>query len=119
MMKTILVIEDDEAILEVVKDILENEGFNVFTFNKLPTVDEITGLNCHLIISDHRLRDGFGGELCSRLKRNPVTKAIPFILFSANADIGQIAAKNCTDAFIAKPFEIFHLLTLVQHFTCL
>jgi CheY-like chemotaxis protein len=113
-MKKIIVVENDIDTLDLMNFVLEDSGFEVIRFNKTITPDEIKIHNPNLIILDHFLGDGFGGDLCLQIKNNPSTIHIPVILYSASPGLDKIAQKSKADAFIEKPFDIVDLENMVK-----
>jgi len=114
-MKNILIIDDDEAILESLQFLLEDEGFDVCTAqdgNDLDTV--IFKCKPDLILMDYWLPEVNGGLLTQKLKSNPQTQSIPIIIISASFKIKDTALKMGADAFIAKPYDIDLLITKVN-----
>ncbi|MHB1179415.1 MAG: response regulator [Daejeonella sp.] len=63
------------------------------------------------------LGDMDGREVCKTLKSDPQTSHIPVIMISASHNLFNAQEKKClADDFIAKPFDIDHLATIVnQH----
>jgi len=55
-MKKVLIIEYDEALLDVVDYILIGCGLSVFSFKKIPAMDTIIKINPHPIVIDHLLK---------------------------------------------------------------
>jgi len=104
----VLVIEDEPAILELLRINFEMEGFEVIT-----ATDGEEGLaraqkdNPDVVIADIRMprRDGLG--VLSELKADPATENLPVILLSANAqkaDI-QLGLELGADDYVTKPFD--------------
>ncbi|MBI2031618.1 MAG: response regulator [Candidatus Levybacteria bacterium] len=118
MKQTILIVDDDIAILEAVEFLLESEGYNVITLSnpedleKLFDIDEIKP---DLIIMDVILSGGRDGrKIAKDLKKNKKTKSIPIILLSAHPAALKKLSKKEADGFLAKPFEIEDLLSVVK-----
>ena len=112
-MKKILVVDDDEDILEIVRYILTSHGFDVQTHS--------TGLNMpgivmhyhpNLILLDVRLPGKLGTEICKELKQ--IHSHLPIILFSANASKSEAFAICDADAFVEKPFDIKNLIETIN-----
>ena len=112
-MKKLLVIENDIDTLEITSFILENE-FEVSTSVKRLSVEEIEKINPGIIIIDYLLDDCFGSEICLEIKKNPSTKNVPVILFSASPNLETIANESFADAFIEKPFDLDDLVNMVK-----
>lgn len=115
-MKTILIVEDDNSIADVLKIILEGEGFRVVID---PTGDSvIDGLNDHIDLGliDYLLPGKSGIDVIEALKKHVSYSSIPLILMSANTEteLAQIA-KNCgVSSYLPKPFDIADLISKVK-----
>jgi DNA-binding response OmpR family regulator len=107
MIKQILVIDDDEALLDVLNEALQYEGFKV---EVVPYTDDIFALiekfNPDLIILDYILNGINGGELCHQVKHNSKTSLIPVIIYSAYTRVIQSLGDYGCDAFVSKPFDL-------------
>lgn len=118
-LKNIIVIEDDQSIREVVRIVLEENGFEPFVFPGSKSFLEAIkgGLKVDLIFLDIWLTRENGKDLALKLKKNQKTKNIPLIIFTANSAIAQIADEILADGFLPKPFDIEQLLETVKKFT--
>lgn len=115
MKKKILVIDDDPAILEVIKIVLEEKGYEVATTldgNKIEK--KVIEINPKLILLDFLMIGPTGGDVTIKLKTNKKTKDIPIILISANHDIENLTRQFDVDGFLAKPFDIDQLGLLIE-----
>ena len=118
MAKRILVIDDDEDILSILDIIFGEEGYEPILFNTGKTAEEIKILHPDLILIDVRIA-GFhktGAEICSEIKAQLDLAEIPVVLISAEENIQALAGGCGANAFVNKPFDIFHLLTKVKEF---
>ena len=116
LMKRILVVDDNTDILQIVKIILENNGFEVVvTPNGEETLLKTDTFHPQLILMDVFLSSGIDGrEICKTLKANPETKDIPVILFSAQVKMEDGFKSWGADDFIAKPFEVKELINKIK-----
>lgn len=116
LMNRILVVDDNNDILQIVKIILENNGFEVLvTPNGEETYSKTDTFHPHLILMDVFLSAGIDGrEICKTLKSNTPTKDIPVILFSAQIKMDDAFVKWGADDFIAKPFEVKELISKIK-----
>jgi two-component system phosphate regulon response regulator PhoB len=113
----ILVIEDEEDILELVRYNLEKEGFSVIGV----TCGE-EGLRLaqreppDLSLVDLMLPGVDGLEVCRELKRNALTAKVPVIIFSAKGDEPDIVSglEIGADDYVTKPFSPRILLARVK-----
>jgi CheY-like chemotaxis protein len=115
---TILIIDDDLALQEVLDIALSNEGYRVFA-----ATDGEQGLNLIeaiqpnpvLVISDIMMPNMDGVELFNAIKERLQDDGIPIILMTALtrkpwfADLERDGA-----AFLPKPFEVEKLIDLIN-----
>lgn len=105
-MYTILLIEDDEKISEIVDDHLKRFGYVTYLLQDFRKInDEVESIHPHLILLDINLPyfDGFYWCRQIRAKSN-----VPIIFISARTgDMDQVLAiENGGDDYITKPFHI-------------
>lgn len=116
-MSTILAIDDDVSILELLRINLELMGHNVETASD-PTVGFALAKQDvpDLIILDVMMPEVDGFTLCSRLRQNTQTKDIPILMLTA---LGMLQDKvkgfdMGADDYLVKPFEIPELKVRVK-----
>lgn len=118
MMKKILVIDDDADILDVVRETLLYERFEVQTVNNSKNVMAVADkFQPDLILLDYRLRDGDGGDICCALKKHKLFSHIPVVLFSAYVNAENELAAFGSDAVITKPFDLEDLIDTINRLT--
>ena len=114
-MNKILLIDDDVNMLEVMEATLSFYGYQVCTHSYTDDIFELVKLHePDLVIIDYLMTGINGGEMCAALKRNPSTKALPVIIVSAYERIIQSLGNYGCDAFVSKPFDMTHLLSVIQ-----
>ncbi len=69
-MKTILVIDDNRDTLEILEAIISGMDLNVVTIPDVIPVSKIRKINPALVILDHWLPSGYGGDYCLKIKTN-------------------------------------------------
>jgi two-component system cell cycle sensor histidine kinase/response regulator CckA len=112
--KTILVVEDDAAILKLVCLILEEGGFSVLSAGSADQASLIAHgypQAIHLLVSDVMMPDVSGPELAKRLKEHRPDMRV--MLMSGYAD-GAMLFLNYGWHFIRKPFLASALLERVN-----
>ena len=81
---TVLIVNDDQKALDLLKDLLEPEGYKVFAAQSAQRALEIlSAVRADIIICDVVMPEMNGMELCRRLKKDPHTSATPVLLVSA------------------------------------
>jgi DNA-binding response OmpR family regulator len=116
MSKKILVVDDNEDILEVIKDILTEDGYEAETLAYTNDIcKSVSKVNPDLVILDYILFGINGGELCHQVKTNPATAHIPVIMVSAYPRVLSSLGNYGADDFLAKPFMMGDLLNSVKN----
>lgn len=117
MIKKILIADDDPAICDSVKMMLELEGYEVDTTVNGATIYKMEKIFPDVLLLDIWMSGQDGRDICKYLKKEPHTKHIPIIMISASKDIRKSAQEAGADDFIAKPFEQEDLLNLISKYT--
>jgi two-component system alkaline phosphatase synthesis response regulator PhoP len=116
-MANILVVDDENDILETTSHMLRNSGHDVLTASDGETAIKIVKNNdVNLIILDAVMPGMHGLDVCRVLKRDPQTKFIPIIIFSAlgtGVDM-MLDANDKANAYLSKPFSREVLLEKIQ-----
>ncbi|HEX8923197.1 MAG TPA: response regulator transcription factor, partial [Patescibacteria group bacterium] len=109
-MNKILIIDDDQGILEVVKIILTDSGYEVFAIDDGENVMErVIKMNPDLILLDLWMPGISGKEVCLTLKSHSETKDVPIIMLSASVNTKEVAEECKADGSLSKPFEMDEL----------
>lgn len=112
MNNTIMVIDDDKGILESIKIILQEEGYEVMSYEEAPPLSELKRIKPQLIILDVYLQGQDGREVAKKIKGNSETHHIPIIMISAISEVEQSVVQSGANEFLTKPFDLY---TLVHH----
>ena len=105
--KRIAIFDDDEEILSICRFILEDKGWEVFTFIDCnEVIEKVSSVSPGVILMDNWIPDEGGVIATRKLKKDEHLKNIPVIYFSANSDIELLAAHAGAEMYLAKPFDI-------------
>lgn len=113
MPHSILVIDDDLAILATVSDILCDEGYQIQTAtNGAEGLAALEQFNPDLILLDMRMPvlDGWG--FATKLRERGVN--IPIVVMTATQDARRWAREIGAAHVLAKPFDLMDLLNVVE-----
>ena len=114
MPKNIIAIEDEPAIAESLKILLEAAGYAVTLVSTSADLPKIFEHVPDLYLLDIWLKGMTDGrEIGRQLKSRPATKNVPVIVVSADQNIEQMAREAEANAFVQKPFQPRALLALV------
>ena len=111
---TILIVDDEEAIIKIVSLILTNAGYDIIADSHADLHFLQTHIYPDLILLDNQLGTKSGADICRQLKTNERTKHIPVMLVSATEGLSEIASYACADDFLPKPFDVETLLQKVD-----
>jgi len=115
MLKKILVLDDNQDVLDIVKEALSYEKFEVSITTKAQRIIEtIQIFKPDLVILDYKLNGYQGDDICRQIKCNSQLYNTPVIICSAYLD-NNIDLLTCRcDAIIAKPFGLEELMDKVN-----
>lgn len=115
MKKRVLIFDDDEGVREVSTLILESEGYEVETRNNsINVIKTLEQVRPHLIMMDYWIPGEGGIEATKKIKRNEEFREVPVIFFSASNEVRELGKEAGADAFLAKPFDLGELESIVQ-----
>ena len=113
----ILIVDDDEPILELFKEVLEGEGWAVVQARDgVEALEKFDRLDPDLVLLDLMLPRLNGFEICSRLRRNARSRHVPIIMLSGltEGDAKRRALENGVDEFLPNPVARAELVQRVR-----
>jgi two-component system phosphate regulon response regulator PhoB len=116
-MKSILIIEDERDIADLVEYHLKQSGFKVLkTFDGASGLERAKKEKPGLIILDLMLPEMEGTDVCRALKANPLTHSIPILMLTAKAEeVDRIVGFELgADDYVTKPFSPRELVLRVK-----
>lgn len=115
--KTILIVDDESAIREMVTMALEMAGYNCLQAADARAAHTlIVDKRPDLVLLDWMLPDTSGIELARRLKKDDTTAAIPVIMLTAKVEEDNkiLGLESGADDYITKPFSPRELLARLK-----
>jgi len=115
--QTILVIDDERDLIELVRYNLEKGGFDVIGATKAEAGLEIARLNSpDAVILDIMMPGQDGLEVCRQLRSDARTARIPVIMLTAKASEADrvVGLEIGADDYLAKPFSPRELVARVR-----
>lgn len=112
----IVVVEDEPGVLDVVRQVLEDEGYEVLSFDHPCPVTGLKDTDEHpdLFLLDIMLPDINGIALAARLRDDGFDNT-PKVAMSASREMLHAAEEShLFDAAMSKPFDIDDLVTTVH-----
>jgi two-component system, chemotaxis family, response regulator PixH len=116
-MKSILVVDDMQSELELLRQYLAQAGYSVTTANDgQAALNQVAQQKPDVIVTDLMMPDMGGLELCRALKKDPSTADIPVIACSVKSrDVDRMwATKQGVITYLVKPCTKEELVEAVQ-----
>jgi two-component system phosphate regulon response regulator PhoB len=114
---SVLVVEDDEAILSLLSYSLDKAGFIVtLTSDGEEAICLVDEQRPDVILLDWMLPGLTGVQICQRLRGNPDTENIPIIMISARGEEGDRieGLDRGADDYLVKPFSPRELISRIN-----
>ena len=118
MRDSILVVDDEPDVVDLVRYHLNRAGFDVLTALTGPTgLAKATESRPDAIVLDIMLPQMTGIEVCRALRKNNQTSDIPILILSAKAEASERIAglELGVDDYITKPFSPRELVLRIQN----
>ena len=117
MAKKILIVDNDRDIVDILKALLEMEGYDVYeAYDGKDGIDKAYQYMPHLILLDIMMPIMDGWQVCQRLKACKKTSDIPIAIITAKAEQEDRnrAKKEGAAEYITKPFQPEDLILRIQ-----
>ncbi|MEI6308609.1 MAG: response regulator, partial [bacterium] len=114
----ILVVEESLTQAAMLDHVLTREGYRVeVARGGQEALEKLIASPAHLVISDIKMPEMDGFELCRRIRSNEKTRPIPVILLTSSSDPKDIiqGLEAGASNFITKPYQNEYLLERVRN----
>jgi DNA-binding response OmpR family regulator len=113
--KRILVVDDDPDIRTMLKMMLEYNGYSATITERAEEAENLlrTG-QFDLALMDMLLSGINGVDICLRIKQDKSVKPIPIVMISAHPNAKTICLDAGADDFVAKPFDMQEMLSVIE-----
>ncbi|MBF7082963.1 sigma-54-dependent Fis family transcriptional regulator [Desulfallas sp. Bu1-1] len=114
-MSTVLIVDDEEGVCELLRDVLEDAGFETWlAYNAKDAIEILESKTPDTILLDIRLPDADGIQLIEEFKNMGIH--VPVILMTAfgTTEIAIQAMKQGAHDYLNKPLNLDELLITVQ-----
>jgi two-component system alkaline phosphatase synthesis response regulator PhoP len=116
--RTIVCIEDEPGVIELIRLILERRGFKVVgAVSGVEGLEAVRQVKPSLVLLDLMMPGMDGWEVYRRMKADAIMKTIPVIIVTAKAEgIDEVLAKHIAkvDDYIKKPFSLQELMQAIE-----
>ncbi|SMO95859.1 sigma-54-dependent transcriptional regulator [Gracilimonas mengyeensis] len=117
MKRSILVVDDDELLLDFMKEILDSEGFNVSAFdNPAKAMESLKDKPVDLVITDVKMNEMTGDEVLKHVKEQYPEIGVIMITGFGNINHAVRALHKGAFDYITKPFKGKEILYRVNRY---
>ncbi len=116
----ILILDDSEIVLSMTSLALNEEGFETYTASSLMEFDEVLSKQePDIILTDIKMPEISGDDVCRVLKQRHNTKLVPIILFSTleESELAQLAERSGADGYVCKNCGIDEIVNSIKSLT--
>jgi len=118
--KKILVVDDEENIVKILKTRLESKNYLVCTaYDGLEAIQKVKTEKPNLIILDILMPRMDGASFLHEMKKQKLMTNIPIIVLTAKASMKDFFLVNGAVQFLVKPFDSRLLLGEIEKHLCL
>lgn len=112
----ILVVDDEQDLLEILKFNLETEGYDVVTATSAEDALQLDIASFDLLLLDVMMGGMSGFAMARQLKDNPATAQVPIIFLTArDTENDTVTGFNLgADDYISKPFSLREVMVRVR-----
>lgn len=115
-MNSILIIEDDKAIVDVLEMILGHDGFKIdHAFNGQTGLEKFKSVNPDVVLLDIRMPRMDGIEVLQEIKKMDTNAIVIMISGHGNIETAVQTTKLGAYDFISKPFDVERLKLTIQN----
>lgn len=112
---TILLVEDNEEIRDIMRELLEHAHYTVVTTTGSGAKATARNLTPDVILLDLYMPGDTDGESVYRqLDADPATRDIPVVLTSAVDNLGTVAKRLNVDSYLMKPYTLLMLMDKID-----
>ena len=114
---TMLIVDDSEDMVAFLKDSFCNQYEVITASDGIEALDLLKKHEVNIIISDWMMPRMDGAELCRRVRLNPLTSHIPFVMLTAKTDDdAKVEGMDVgADTYIEKPFSLEYLEACIRN----
>ncbi len=114
-MRKVLVVDDNEEVVLLLKKLLQKRGFSVSeAMSAKECLDKISRDCPDLLLLDYMMPEMNGAEVCRIIRDNSHAKDLPIIVVSARAEAQELCLEAGCDAFVRKPFIVSKLFETIN-----
>ena len=115
--RLVLIVDDDQALLEMVSECLTSAGyFPLQASNGLDGLKKLDSSAPHMVILDVNMPELDGLQTCRLIRANDRFRTLPILMLTGRGDIKDMleARKMGADDYLVKPFQPSALMDKIE-----
>jgi CheY-like chemotaxis protein len=113
-LKTVLVVDDDDELADVIRQVLRDAGYSVATVRHgAAALELVRHISPELILLDLSMPIMDGWSFVSQYRRTGRADA-RIVLLTGNSHASEIAETLSADGYVTKPFDVDALMAVVR-----
>ena len=113
-MRTVLVVDDEFGVAEVLQGILEDEGYRVVTaINGKQGLVRLAEANVDLVMVDYMMPIMDGSQMLESMRNDATLSKIPVVMMSSLEEASVREARTDYTSFLRKPFRVASVVAVV------
>jgi len=118
MKKKILIVDDEPDLVELIKVVLQQSGFDAMSAGSgVEALEKLKKTKPDLVLLDMMMPGMSGRETCEKIRANPKTKnlKVAFLTVARFSEVGkEVLNKMHVSDYITKPFDNADLVRRVK-----
>jgi CheY-like chemotaxis protein len=113
-MQTVLIVDDEFGVAEVLQSILEDEGYRVVTaINGKQGLTRLAEVHPDLVMLDFMMPIMDGSKMLASMRADPAFAQVPVVMMSSLDEASVRESSTQYTVFMRKPFRAAHVVQLV------
>ncbi|MCL6477545.1 MAG: sigma-54 dependent transcriptional regulator [Peptococcaceae bacterium] len=114
-MAKVLIVDDEEGVCELLRDVLEDAGFEVMlAYNAAEALETLESENPDTVLLDIRLPDADGLQVMDKIKKMGIQAPVILMTAFGTTELAIQAMKQGAHDYLNKPLNLDELLVTVQ-----
>jgi DNA-binding response OmpR family regulator len=114
MTRTVLIVEDEANLAELLTDLLHSSGYEVVLTTAGRAAERTEEVDPAAIVLDYMMPGKNGTEVVTEIRKQVGIHMPPVMLVSGLSNIEELAREARVDAFLRKPFDLDTFLGTVD-----
>lgn len=117
MAKTVLIVEDESEVAELLREVLAEAGFDVVLSTGGAALATAADVHPDVVVIDYAMPGMTGADVISEMRQSAEPTMPPVVLVTGHYEASEIAREIGANAYLQKPFDVDDLVGVVRRLT--